>query len=245
MSESIIFFSDAHLSVSRPKRTRHLLDFFGSSEFQSSPIVYILGDLFDFWIGPKHLELVDYQKVLSALKGRTEDRQQIYFIYGNRDFLIDKTFTNATGVKVLGDSTKIKVGQQIVWLTHGDLLCTLDKGYQSYRRLARSQLIKSAYRSIPQKTSYGIGKGLRGLSTHLVSRKTDVERNISRKAVESVFKRGYDIIICGHVHKSGYEIWQNDKQLFTLGSFGESSHYLIYKDGVFQSKQYKSSSFPL
>jgi UDP-2,3-diacylglucosamine hydrolase len=237
MNNHIVFFSDAHLSVSRPARTRHLLDFFGSTEFQSSPIVYILGDLFDFWIGPKHLELVDYQEVLSALKARTEAGQKIYFIYGNRDFLVDKAFTSATGVKILGDSAKIKAGQKSLWLTHGDLLCTLDKGYQSYRRLARSQLIKSAYRSIPQKTSYGIGKGLRALSTNLVSRKTDVERNISGKAVESAFKKGYDIIICGHVHKSGHEVWPGDKQLFTLSSFGEEGHYLIYKDGIFQPRQ--------
>jgi UDP-2,3-diacylglucosamine hydrolase len=233
MDKHVIFLSDAHLSIGYPQRMAKMLDFMLSPEFRSASAVYILGDLFDFWIGPKHIELTDYQDIISSLKRRTQNGQQINFIYGNRDFLVDKSFAKATGVKILGDSADLQLDDKKVWLTHGDLLCTLDKGYRSYRRLARSELIKSAYKSIPQKASYGIGKSLRGLSTHLVKQKPDPERNITPKAVEATFKKGYDIIICGHVHRNGVENHPNGKTLYTLGSFGEGGHYLIYQNGSF------------
>lgn len=233
INKSVIFFSDVHLSISRPAQTRQLLDFFASDEFRNTPTVYILGDLFDLWIGPQHLERIDYKEVIAALKERTNTGQAIYFIYGNRDFLVDKTFAKATGIKVLEDEAEIILDGKKIWLTHGDLLCTFDKGYHSYRRLVRSKLIKSAYQNIPPKARYGIGQGLREISSRLVSRKTEVERTIVSKTVESVFRKGYDMIICGHIHKPQQREYPQGKRLFTLGAFSPDGYYLVYQDGDF------------
>jgi len=237
-SDSIIFFSDAHLSANLPAKTAHILDFFASADFSNAKAVYILGDLFDFWIGPKHLELPDYKDVFAALESLTKKGKRINFLFGNRDFLVDKSFSTETGVKILGESHELKIGGKKIWLTHGDLLCTLDKDYQSYRRLARSKLVKSAYGSIPQKASYAIGKKLRNLSTSLVSKKSYQEKTITPKAVNALFKKGIDIIICGHIHNALHETADNNKELFTLGAFGNGGHYLIYEEGNFKLKQH-------
>jgi UDP-2,3-diacylglucosamine hydrolase len=238
VSGSIVFFSDAHLSANLPAKTAHILDFFGSADFRNAKAVYILGDLFDFWIGPKHIELPDYKDVFASLKSLTKKGKQINFLFGNRDFLVDKSFSVETGVNILGESHELKIDSRKIWLTHGDLLCTLDKDYQSYRRLARSKLVKSAYGSIPQRASYAIGKKLRSLSTNLVAKKTSQEKTITPKAVNALFKKGIDVIICGHIHETSHETTKDGKEIFTLGAFGNGGHYLIYEQGVFKPKQH-------
>lgn len=256
-TKKILFLSDVHLSISEPTRTAHFLRFLASDEFKDYPVVYILGDLFDLWIGPQHTRLMDYQDVLAALRVSTKRGQAIYFIYGNRDFLVGREFMRATGIKVLGDSAKLTLNSfqgiqgkdKRVWLTHGDLLCTDDRGYRSYRRLARSRLIKAAYQSLPGKAKYKIGQGLRGLSTQLVARKSEPERSLVMKTVKATFKRGYDVIICGHIHKAqqhsiipggvtprGQIAEQRGKTLFTLGGWTSRGYYLTYDNGAFELK---------
>ncbi|MEK7449818.1 MAG: UDP-2,3-diacylglucosamine diphosphatase [Planctomycetota bacterium] len=230
-----IFLADVHLNPKNPGRTKKFLDFLASLPKNKETVLYILGDLFDFWIGPKHIDLPDHSEVLKQLKKLTREELTINFIHGNRDFQIGREFSQATGVNVLGDNAIIKLGDQKVWLTHGDLLCTNDTGYTSYRRLARTRLVQSAYQSLPRTAGYGIGSGLRRLSAKLVAQKPEQTRAIVLKTVRSYFDKGYDVIICGHIHHAGRKIIKTspdqNKLLFTLGLWSEQTgHFLTYDE---------------
>ncbi|MCK4908833.1 MAG: UDP-2,3-diacylglucosamine diphosphatase [Planctomycetes bacterium] len=228
-----IFLSDVHLNPKHPVRAKRFLGFLDSITKHQGDELYILGDLFDLWIGPKHIKLPDYQSSLKALKKLSRAGVRINFIAGNRDFQIEQTFTRATGVRILGDSAVLKLDTKKVWLTHGDLLCSKDLGYTSYRRLARSKMFQAAYQSLPEAASYGIGEGLRQLSAKLVAKKPVPDRNIVLKTVRACFNKGYDVIICGHIHRSEKKNIKmptgQPRLLFTLGRWTDrNGHYLTY-----------------
>jgi len=233
-----LFLSDVHLTINRPEVSRCFIGFLESPDFRSADKVYILGDLFDYWIGPKHIELVDYQDVLKSLRGVTKRGQEVFFIPGNRDFMVGKELTRATGVKVLKETAEINVFQQHIYLTHGDLLCTQDISYQSYRRLIRSGLIKSTVKHIPAGAGKSVAHSLRQLSNQAVAQKPIITRSLAEKAIKDVFRRGYDIIICGHIHEAKEHRFKErtgkEKILYTLGSWTSINSYLTSDNGIFQ-----------
>jgi len=227
-----LFLSDVHLSVGRPEVGRCFIEFLQSADFKKADKAYILGDLFDYWIGPRHIELADYQDVLKTLQEVTKRGQEVFFIPGNRDFMVGKELTDATGVKVLKETASVSIRDQRIYLTHGDLLCTDDISYQSYRRVVRSGLVKSAVKHIPAGTGKTLARSLRGVSDYAVAQKPAPVRSLVTKTVKGVFRRGYDIIICGHIHEAGEQRF-GEKMLYTLGDWSAAPVYLTCRDGVF------------
>ncbi|MGL5285871.1 MAG: UDP-2,3-diacylglucosamine diphosphatase, partial [Aeromonas sp.] len=128
-----LFISDLHLSATRPDMTACLLDFL-RIEARGADALYILGDLFEFWIGDDDPSAL-HTLIAAAFYDLSQSGVPIYFVHGNRDFL-------------LGDPVVITLYGERALLMHGDLLCTLDTGYQRVRRI----------------TSW---RGLRGLFLHL------------------------------------------------------------------------------
>jgi len=131
-----LFVSDVHLRPNDPGNHRPFFRFLE----EDCAALYVVGDLFDYWIGPKHLKGPDYREVFEALRKKAE-RAKVFFIKGNRDYLVDGKFEKATGMTVLGDRARIDVRGRTVLLAHGDFVYNTNPKYAAYRTLMRSKPI--------------------------------------------------------------------------------------------------------
>jgi UDP-2,3-diacylglucosamine hydrolase len=231
---SVIFFADTHLNVTRPDKTQKVISFIKIQP--RNTVFYILGDFFDFWIGPRHLELDDYRALLMEIRNLTSAGVRINFIPGNRDFTVGSEITAAAGIKVLSETETVRLGGHKVLLTHGDIFCSEDRSYQSYRRLSRARIVKSICKSLPLNIGLHLGRQVRGYSSDVVPRKSLVSRNIIDAVLNRYFRKGHDAIICGHVHKKQVREVMPGKTLFVLGDWQGQGSYVEYQDGQFVLK---------
>lgn len=132
----ILFISDIHLSFDKPKITRHFIHFLRTKARESNA-VFILGDLFDAWVGDDDFTAPNAQ-VRSELKQLTDSGVEVYLLRGNRDFLIGERFARGTGIILLDDYAVIELENERTLLTHGDLLCSDDLPYQAFRAKSHS-----------------------------------------------------------------------------------------------------------
>lgn len=123
--------SDLHLTPERPKVIAAFLNFL-RKEALSAERIYILGDLFEFWIGDDAAEKLGAGPLLKAMK-EVSNTVDCYFIAGNRDFLVRERFTELTGFKILADETVVDLYGTPTLLLHGDSLCTDDTAHQKFR----------------------------------------------------------------------------------------------------------------
>lgn len=135
-----IFIADLHLTPQRPQALR-LFQFFLQDRARHSAALYILGDLFDTWIGDDDVN-AHHVAVCQALRDFTNTGRTCYLMRGNRDFLIGQRFAAATGCTLIDDPCRIQINHEAVVLTHGDLLCTDDVAYQRFRRRIRHPIIQ-------------------------------------------------------------------------------------------------------
>ncbi len=135
MTDTTLFISDLHLDASRPVITELFLDFLHTDATQAE-VLYILGDLFEAWIGDDD-PAPEHQKVIAALHELNAQGVAIYFMHGNRDFLIGADFAARSGCTLLADPTLIDLYGIPTLLMHGDTLCTDDIDYQTVRRRVR------------------------------------------------------------------------------------------------------------
>lgn len=136
MNQETLFISDLHLSLEKPEITRRFLNFLANRATQAQA-VYILGDLFDAWIGDDDFTPPN-NKIRTQLKQLTDSGTQVYLQQGNRDFLLGNRFAQDTGITLLDDYAVIDLYGCPTLLTHGDLLCTDDLPYQAFRVKSRS-----------------------------------------------------------------------------------------------------------
>lgn len=143
-----LFVSDLHLTVARPDTVSRFLKFL-TDRAPKSEQLFILGDLFDAYLGDDDLSS-PYREVRTHLKRLTKAGTTVFFQAGNRDFLLGEKFAEATGVTLLGDYAVLDLYGVPTLLTHGDLLCTDDIGYQTARKRIRT----------PEWRAYALGKPL-------------------------------------------------------------------------------------
>lgn len=197
----VIFVSDVHLSDERPKLTSLFLQFLEGPALDADAL-YILGDLFDVWVG-EDLTFPFHQDIHRALKKLQANNVAVYFIPGNRDFLISSEYLKKLGCQKLADRAVIDLHSVPTLLMHGDLLCTQDKYYQWYRIVAQHPITRFLFLMLPQKTRQGIGRKLREKSRRYQQGKPlnilDVDSNsvdlemLDAKALQ---------FIHGHVHRA-------------------------------------------
>ncbi len=130
-----LFISDLHLDTTRPAITELFRDFL-RTEAPQAEALYILGDLFEAWIGDDD-PAPEHQTVIAALHGLNAQGVALYFMHGNRDFLIGADFAAHSGCTLLTDPTLIDLYGTPTLLMHGDTLCTDDIDYQRFRRMVR------------------------------------------------------------------------------------------------------------
>ena len=131
------FISDLHLSEKHPELTQAFFTFLNESK-EACTHLFILGDLFETWIGDDD-DTPIYQEIKNALLSFTTNGPKTFFMHGNRDFLVGESFATETGITILPDPYTLEINDQKVVLSHGDFLCTDDEEYINFRNEVREQ----------------------------------------------------------------------------------------------------------
>lgn len=198
-----LFISDLHLDGSRPAITAQFLEFL-EREGRHALALYILGDLFEAWIGDDDPE-PDKRRVIAALRSLRDAGVDCFLMHGNRDFLIGSHFCRETGTRLLPDGTIIDLYGRPVLLMHGDLLCTDDHAYQRLRRIVRNPLVQFTLRRLSLRQRQRLAERMReGSKEHIASmdRAAPEIMDVNADAVLTTFARyGVDCMIHGHTHR--------------------------------------------
>lgn len=232
MHPETLFISDLHLRPTRPAITRQFLDFL-AIRVQGAAALYILGDLFDTWVGDDDPSPPG-RKVKTALRRLTDSGTPIYFQHGNRDFLIGKRFLEETGLRLLEDYTVIDLYGSRTLLMHGDLLCTDDLPYLEFRKKVRSPKWQSEVLSKPLLARLAYARWYRLRSYFHKRNKTEEIMDVNQRTVESVMRKHRVVrLIHGHTHRPAeHRIELNGKlaQRFVLAQWERCGSVLVVND---------------
>jgi UDP-2,3-diacylglucosamine hydrolase len=198
---STLFISDLHLCAGRPQSNRSFFGFL-EREARDAQALYILGDLFEYWVGDDDLGDAFNASVVSALGRLAASGVPTYLMHGNRDFVIGDAFARASGVALLPDPTLLDLYGQPTLIMHGDTLCTLDEDYQAFRREARRESWVRNLLERPLAERKAAVEDLRRQSEQEKRRKTAEIMDVAPAEVEDVLRRyGYPRLIHGHTHR--------------------------------------------
>ncbi|HVY21977.1 MAG TPA: UDP-2,3-diacylglucosamine diphosphatase [Steroidobacteraceae bacterium] len=195
-----MFISDLHLHAAQPDVIDQAIDFL-RNEARTAEQLYILGDLFEFWIGDDDPDPV-YSRIQDELKALTSSGVPCSVMHGNRDFLMGKQFAARTGCKLIDDGTLISLYGEPVLLLHGDVLCTDDHSYQRLRRIVRNPVIQWMFRQLPLARREKIAARIRAGSQRHTQSAQPMIMDVNAHAVERTFmQRHVNTIIHGHTHR--------------------------------------------
>ena len=194
------FISDLHLSGERPDIIRHFIDFLQQEAAQAEAL-YILGDLFELWVGDDAMS-ADMEPAVNALASLSNTGVPIFVMRGNRDFLIGDEFAKTAGCTLLDDPTIIELYGVSTLLMHGDTLCTDDVDYQQFRQQVRDPAWQAEYLAKSVDERLAMAKQARQISEARTKEKPEDIMDVNNKAVENTFQR-YQVsqIIHGHTHR--------------------------------------------
>jgi UDP-2,3-diacylglucosamine hydrolase len=216
-----LFAGDVHLRPGDGAAARRFTSIIESRRKSLDRLV-LLGDFFDYWIGPSHLKGGDYREALEGLKRLTGSGLEILFVHGNRDYFVEGSFARTTGVRVSGDQVTLTLGGREVLCAHGDFIYNRNPKYTAYRRLMKFGTVRGAVLSIPATVGKTLARGFRGVSrkTTPVVKWTDGDL---LKGAEPLFDKGVDVLICGHIHRPAHlecERGGRRRDLYVVGDWG-------------------------
>jgi UDP-2,3-diacylglucosamine hydrolase len=224
-----LFISDLHLAAQRP-RTVELFLHFAAERARRAAAVYILGDLFDAWVGDDD-DNAPAPAVREALRELTRRGVAVAFQGGNRDFLIGERFAAETGVRLLPEEAMIDLYGVPTLLTHGDLLCTDDHDYQAARRLLRSPGFVADFLAKPLAERLVLAAEYRRRSGEAISLKADDIMDVNEDAVADVLRRhGATRLVHGHTHRPGWHALLVDDrpaERLVLGEWHEDGVHVL------------------
>lgn len=222
-----LFISDLHLSPARPDITALFLRFL-DAEASTADALYILGDLFDVWLGDDD-DSAFAATIKVGLKQLVKRGVPVYFMAGNRDFLIGARFASETGVTLLDEGSCISLYGSRTLLLHGDTLCTLDTGYQRFRKIIRAPLVMRLLQWLPLSWRMRIARRLRGASsTHQARTPAQLQPlDATHSAVQQVFAQtNAQQIIHGHTHQPALHVYGHGQRRWVMGDWYEQGSVL-------------------
>lgn len=228
-----LFISDLHLQPNKPIITKR---FFELLEIipKSVKNLYILGDLFEAWIGDDDNRPFN-QEIIQRLCTTAKDGVTIYFMAGNRDFLIGEQFANQAKLILLSDPTVADLNGKPVLLMHGDSLCTDDKAFMDYLQRVRSEKFRTAILQKPLWLRRTVAYLLRFGSRvhHAFCRNKDI-MDVNQDTVRSIMEKYHvNTLIHGHTHRpKTHSMTVNTipATRYVLGDWGEQGNFLLCKE---------------
>lgn len=213
---SIFFISDVHICPTKSIITNNFIRFLKYCLIHADAL-YILGDLFEVWIGDDDPEPL-YNKIAIELQKLKKNGIPCYFIHGNRDFLLGKNFANKSGIKFLPEQTILKLYDHYIFILHGDTLCTDDKIYQLFRYKVHNLFIQKLFLSLPLFLRLIIASKIRSYSKKNNHYKSKFIMDVNLKTIEKIIScNNIHYIIHGHTHKPGiHKIYLNNKIIYRI-----------------------------
>lgn len=222
-----LFISDLHLDGTRPRITKLFFEFL-AGEARGAEALYILGDLFETWIGDD-----DDDPHQQAVVARLQDIAGVVptaVMRGNRDFLLGERFEKTTGCRLMGDAEVVDLYGTPTLLMHGDTLCTDDHGYQQFRAMARNPDWQRAMLAKPLAERRAIARTARDESAIHISMQADAIMDVNADAVAAAFREhGVSRMVHGHTHRPavhGLEVDGRPVQRIVLGDWYEQGSVL-------------------
>ncbi len=235
-SANSVFLSDVHLDATRPEVTEQLVAFLDALPANTERL-YIVGDLFEAWIGDDAPGPVGEQ-FISILRGLTERQIEGFFTHGNRDFLIGEQFAASTGFRILPDETVIDCYGTQVLLLHGDTLCTDDTDYQTLRSMLRNPDFQANLMSMSVAQRLDMAQQLRSASASEMSNKREDIMDVNQQAVVSALqKHGVDMMLHGHTHRPcvhHFDVDGRECQRIVLGDWFEQGSIVQWSKNGFK-----------
>ena len=222
------FIADLHLAQNRPDITACFLRFL-KNEAVKAQSLYILGDLFEAWIGDDD-DSAYLASIAKALTTLSNFGTKIYYIHGNRDFLLGKRFAKKSSMTLLPEVDLIDLYGQEVVIMHGDTLCTRDIAYQKFRKKSRSLWWQTLVKSLPLFIRKKMAADYRKKSAAATATKSQDIMDVTPKEVVTCLERYQSqLLIHGHTHRPAvHDLIANEKkaQRIVLGDWYEQGAWL-------------------
>lgn len=242
------FISDLHLTSDRLQVTNLFHEFLIDAS-PDAEAIYILGDLFEFWIGDDAVDVVGQSDVVSAIKHVTDSGTPVFFMPGNRDFLVGAEFEERTGSRVLSDPSRIELDGLSTLLMHGDSMCTDDTAHQQFRKLVNNPDWQNEFLAMPVDRRIELALNARSQSALHKSMTSMEIMDVNQTAVESeMLQHDATIMIHGHTHRPGIHPVEVDGRRSTrivLGDWNAHNSVLRYESGVFSLTAHGSDYPPV
>jgi UDP-2,3-diacylglucosamine hydrolase len=229
-----LFISDLHLDAERPAALTRFSRFVEERALRARAL-YVLGDLFEAWIGDDE-DALGYATVFDAFERLREAEVACFFMHGNRDFLVGSRFAAVTGCKLLDEYHVIEIAGERVLLTHGDLLCTDDAPYMALRATVRDPVWQREFLAKSLSERRAIARELRERSKSETASKAQDIMDVNEQTVAATMRRyGVTKLLHGHTHRPGIHRFELDGRNATrivLGAWYEQGSVVSWdRDG--------------
>ncbi len=222
-----LFISDCHLDESRQDITDQLSSFL-QNRARKARFLYILGDLFETWVGDD--DPASYYSSVFSILEKLAGKTEIFFLPGNRDFLLGELGAKKMHARLISEPCLITLGQQTVALLHGDSLCTDDIEYQQFRNVVRSREWQGEFLAKPLSARKHIVTQLREQSKAAMQDKPIDIIDVNQAAVVGNFDDlDADIIIHGHTHKPAMHRHPHNRIRYVLGDWNPQPSFLSWR----------------
>jgi len=231
-----LFISDLHLSATRPELVAAFHEF-TRGPARGASALYVLGDLFDLWLGDDQLRDPLAAGVAKAFAELSHAGTAVYLQHGNRDFLLGERFAKASGATLLADAVVHELHGTPTLIMHGDQLCTDDVGYQRFRAWWQDPVRRRRFLALPFFVRRGIAAALSAGSRRAIENKPEAIMDVNAEAVgAALLERGVTRLIHGHTHRPARHEHNVDGRVCerqVLADWYRKASYLeVSKDGM-------------
>ncbi|NQT86795.1 metallophosphoesterase family protein [bacterium] len=235
MAQKLVFVADLHLAPEHPDRTERFIAFL--SALDGVEAVYVLGDLFDFWVGARQARRPEWRAILERLGEAVRDGPPVRVIGGNRDYLLDEASLQPFGLECLGMTHRLERDGLTIDLVHGHMQFPDPWRSRLFLRCIQSGVLRGAAHAVPLWVAFGVAGALRKWRKLIVGKKrVEYAKRYDPRAFVPLFEAGADVIVCGHNHWArdySPDLGLEGKRLFAVGTWAPGPSYLEYADGEF------------
>ena len=210
-SSKALFISDLHLQAGAPKTIAAFQKFLEKKATQAEQL-YILGDLFEYWVGDDDMESEAVQVIVGAIRQVSDRGTAVFWIPGNRDLLTGRKFLRSIGAKALPDLAIVEFGNKKLMLAHGDAQCTDDINYMRFRKRTHNPIVRFLFLALPLSKRRKIITGYRQESKKANESKSADIMDVNASVIADLFRQtGASVMIHGHTHRPGRHICTTEK----------------------------------
>ena len=233
---STLFISDLHLTPERPASTEYFVDFM-RLKASSANTIYVLGDLFEYWIGDDASSVLGADPVISEFKRLADAGIQLFFMPGNRDFLVGDALCDQVGFQYLDDQTLVTLNGEPALLLHGDSLCTDDVEHQQFRAMVKNANWQTHFLALPIEARIEQAHQALAMSNSNDKNYSEAIMDVTESGVADAFQNhAVKLMIHGHTHRPNVHrhiISGTDTTRIVLGDWYEQASYLELDNDTF------------